>query len=159
VAAFPCAALHDCVLQLRNLATNLSASKADSSSLLQHQQHCQQQLLELQRGLAAAQSAASEAAIAAAVAKTALEPIDSLRLQLADTQGTVGALQATAAGAALQRLKVEQQGPETGQAVLSACTTAIAALPCLRMLGLQSFHNNGMLLSVCPCHRPRGSHK
>lgn len=43
--------------------------------------------------------------------------------------------------------------------VLSVCTTAIAALGCLRTLGLQKFHNNGMLLSVCPCHRPRGSHK
>lgn len=111
------------MLQLRNLATNLSASKADSSSLLQHQHHCQQQLLELQRGLAAAQSAASEAAIAAAVAKTALEPIDSLRLQLAETQGTVGALQATAAGVALRWLKVWQQGPETGQA--AACSVGL----------------------------------
>lgn len=78
--------------------TNLSAGKADGSSLLQHQQHCQQQLLELQRGLAAAQAAASEAAIAAAVAKTALEPVDALRLQLAETQGTLAALQAAAAG-------------------------------------------------------------
>lgn len=85
------------MLQLRTLVTNLSASKADSSNLLQHQQHCQQQLLELQRGLAAAQTAASEAAVVAAVAKTALEPMDGLRLQLAETQGTVSALQATAA--------------------------------------------------------------
>lgn len=80
------------------MVNNLSASKADSSNLLQHQQHCQQQLLELQRGLAGAQAAASEAAIAAAVAKTALEPVDALRLQLAETQGMVAALQATAAG-------------------------------------------------------------
>lgn len=84
--------------QLRNMVTSLSASKADGSNLLQHQQHCQQQLLELQRGLAGAQAAASEAAIAAAVAKTALEPVDALRLQLAETQGMVAALQATAAG-------------------------------------------------------------
>jgi hypothetical protein len=85
-------------LQLRNTMTSLSASKVDGSTLLQHQQHCQQQLLELQRGLAAAQAAASEAAVAAAVAKTALEPMDGLRLQLAETQGTVAALQAVAAG-------------------------------------------------------------
>lgn len=32
------------------------------------------------------------------MAKTALEPVDALRLQLAETQGTVAALQATAAG-------------------------------------------------------------
>jgi hypothetical protein len=79
--------------------TNLSASKAEGSNLLQHQQHCQAQLLELQRGLAAAQTAASDAAVAAAVARTALEPMDGLRLQLAETQGTVAALQASIAGA------------------------------------------------------------
>lgn len=84
--------------QLRTLLNGLSASKADGSNLLHHQQHCQQQLLELQRGLAGAQAAASEAAVAAAVAKAALEPVDSLRLQLAETQGAVAALQATAAG-------------------------------------------------------------
>lgn len=102
-AVTQCAGSADCIpccvaVQLRNMVTSLSASKADGSNLLQHQQHCQQQLLELQRGLAAAQSAASEAAVAAAVAKTALEPVDALRLQLAETQGTVAALQATAAG-------------------------------------------------------------
>lgn len=84
--------------QLRTAVTNLSASKADSSNLLQHQQHSQQQLLELQRGLAAAQAAASEAAVAAAVAKAALDPVDGLRLQLAETQGALAALQATVAG-------------------------------------------------------------
>jgi hypothetical protein len=124
---------------LRNQVTILSASKADGCTLLQHQQHCQQQLLELQRGLAAAQAAASEAAIAAAVAKTALEPVDALRLQLAETQGTVAALQATAAGEScglchglklevlgVQQLVSSKQGRVAGSVVTEALGAWVA---------------------------------
>lgn len=84
--------------QMRGCMTTLSASKADGSSLLQHQQHCQQQLLELQRSMAAAHSTASDASVTAAVARAACEPLEGLRLQLAETQGTVAALQAQTAG-------------------------------------------------------------
>jgi hypothetical protein len=66
--------------------------------LLQHQQHCEQQLLELRKGQAAAHSTAKEAAAAASAARRAVEPVDSMRLEMADMQGCVAALQAATAG-------------------------------------------------------------
>lgn len=85
-------------IKVHRAIQSLTANKADSSALLQHQQHCQQQVHELQRSLAAAQSTAKEAAVAAAAAKRAAEPVEGLRLDLADTQGCMAALQAATAG-------------------------------------------------------------
>jgi hypothetical protein len=76
----------------------LSANKADSSLLLQHQQHCEQQLLELRKAQAAAHSTAKEAAAAAAAARRAVEPVEIMRLDMAGMQGCVAALQAATAG-------------------------------------------------------------
>jgi hypothetical protein len=85
-------------LQLRSIVQSLSANKADSSTLLQHQQQCEQQLLELRKGQAAAHSTAREAAAAASAARRAVEPVESMRLEMADMQGCVAAIQAATAG-------------------------------------------------------------
>lgn len=85
-------------LQLRSTVQSLSANKADSIMLLQHQQQCEQQLLELRKGQATAHSTAKEAAAAAAAARRAVEPVEIMRLEMADTQGCVAALQAATAG-------------------------------------------------------------
>lgn len=84
--------------ELTNKVHGLSTTKADCSAVLQLQQQCQQQVEELHCAVAAAQHAAEEAQGIAAAAKRGLEPVVGLRLELADTQGAVTALQAAVAG-------------------------------------------------------------
>lgn len=65
--------------------------------MLQHQYDCQQQLLELQRSVAAAHSRANDASLVAAGAQAAAEPVEGLRLQLVEAQGSMAALHAQTA--------------------------------------------------------------